>query len=825
MDSLQMDSLQMALDSNFVQGSTTLRSDSTKSKFLEEKVVYISKDSMHYDIKKRTIYLFGEAEITYGSIHLKADYIEFDMQNSEVFSSGLPDSTGKIRGTPEFTDKGKLYESEEMRYNFKSKRGLIKNALTEESDGFVQGTRIKREPNDIIYVQDGRFCPCDDPIAGTYIKAKKIKIIPEDKIVTGPANLYIEDIPTPLILPFGIFPNQDGQANGILFPEYGYSPGLGFFLRNGGYYIGISDYMDLQATGDIYTNGSWGSALKSSYVRKYKYTGNASLSYSRFLNSERDLPDFSINSNFFIRWNHTQDRKANPARNFSASVNAGSSNNFRTNFNSQDQDFLNNSFNSNIAYNFNFPNKPFNLTLNASHAQNNVDSSVSITLPQATFNVQRIQPFKRTVQVGKKRFYEDIGINYSAAVTNRIRAKESELFDEQALRLMQNGLQQNISTSLNLKVLKHFTLTPQADWREVWYTQSISKDFDIENNSTLIDTISGFRRFSEQSASLSMTTTLYGMYNFKRTRVKAIRHKMTPTIGWAFQPGYASKDYGYYETIRGPNARSQTYSVFEGGVYGQPRLTQAGNVTFRLINNVEMKVLSKTDSVDVEKKVKLIENFNVSTNYNMLTDSLNLTPINLDAFTTLFKNVSLRGRAILNPYQINDAGNIIDNYVFSADNLNIGRLTAANLSLNFTLKSKKPAQSRGAAAENAKSDRNQLSEFEAIYADIPWSVNFSYAIDYTKPAFEERLTQTLMFDGRMQITQNWDVTFRSGLDLELMQLTYTSIDIYRMLGCWEMRFGVIPFGSRKSYTFSINVRPQMLKDLKYDRRREWFDFQ
>lgn len=794
---------------------------SPKSTGLDSDVKYKAVDSMRFNVQKKLVHLYGSAAVYYEDIILKADSIVMDFGKNEVFASYTLDSFNQRIGTPVFEDGGENFEAQKMRYNFKTNRGLIQEATTKQSEGFITGNKIKKDTGKVIFIENGEFCPCEDKDAGTYIKAKKLKIIQDDKIITGPAYLAVEDIPTPLVLPFGFFPNNQEQTSGILLPEYGFSPGLGFYLVNGGYFWKASPYLNMTFQGDIYTRGSWGLKSRADYKRLYKYNGNLEASYSNFLQGDPEFNNDFRDQNFFVRWDHRQDPKARPNTSFNASVNAGTQNNFQNNFNSRSGDYLTNTFKSNINYNISVPNSPVNIALNASHDQNSLDSSVTIRLPEVGVTMSRIFPFKRKVRVGKERWYEKIGLNYTGNAKNEVTTKENLLFREETLSEMQNGMSHSIPLSTNFKLFKYFTLNPSITYREVWQLKGIQKQWDADRQEVLTDTIPGFERFGEARAAAGLSTILYGMYSFRSEKIKAIRHVITPTASFNFRPDFSSDQFGFYKNIGIPDAALDTlniddrYTPFEYGLFGRPSNRESGVINLRLQNNLEMKTRSKKDTTGKDKKVKLFDQLTFATNYDLFKDSLKWTPLSISGNATLFNIFNLRYNASLDPYALNTEGQAIDKFTWNEGG-GLGRLTQSTIAIGFKLSNAKQIK-RLTEKQKAKT---------AKYGVIPWDLNVSYNYNYSKPSIANaNRTQSIQLRGQVQMTEKMRVNASTNYDIQELKLSYTTIDIYRDLGCWELGFNIIPLGNRKSYSFSVNIKPQILKDLKLERNREWYDLQ
>ena len=830
--------------------STQVAADTNKSKeFLSSEIKYKSVDSLRFDVIKQTIYLYGGAQVEYEDTKLNADYIEFNMAKNEVYATGLPDSTGKMKGNPEFEDKGQGFKAETMRYNFKSKKAQVTTALTQKDDGYVHGDSLKMVNNDVIYIKHGKYTTCSNPEPHFHIESSKLKLIKNNKIVTGPAILKIENVPTPLAIPFGFFPNKKGKSSGILMPTYGNSPGLGYFLNNGGYYFAVNDYMDLSLTGDIYSRGSWGGRAASSYYKRYGYRGNVNVEYTNIKRSDPEFPDFSQTQSFFVRWSHTQDPKARPNSRFSANVNAGSTENFRNNFNSSANDFLSNEFKSNISYNKSWPGRPYNLTLNASHSQNTRDSIVNVTLPSLTFTRtrQNLGDIFNTTNTSSKKWYNKVGVSMTTTAENRVRRRSDVFFKEQTLDDMNNGVRTTVPVNASLKLanksfLKNFTLTPGMNYTEVWQFETIRKSFSDTANALVVDTVPGFRRYWQANANAGLTTKIYSYYTPTIGPVKKIRHVMTPSVNINYTPDYSSSQFNFYrsfdyerinftsDSLEGKDRiedLNETYSIFDQGIYGAPSRSEAGVVGFGLINNLEMKVKSDKDSTGF-KKVKLFEAFTFNSSYSIPADSLNWAPITMRARTVFSKNINMNLTGRLDPYALNPETGVKFNQSEWKTNRRIGRLTNATAAVNFTFRSKKANDKPKTSDLGTEAELATINNNPEAYVDfnVPWSLIINYNLTYSKTTnADPTLTNTIGFNGDVNLTPKWKLGFRSGYDFEQHDFSYTTLDIYRDLHCWEFRFSMVPFGDRQSYTFDINVKAPVLQDLKLSRKRQWFDFQ
>lgn len=834
-------------------------STDSSEELLDAEVDYDAKDSILFDIVDQKVFMYGDAIVKYKDITLKADYIVLDLGQNEVFAEGMPDSTGAIAGKPEFTEGKETFESSTLTYNFSSKKGIITGIVSEQEGGYLHSAKTKKLADGSINLSKGKYTTCEAPDPHFYLALTKAKVIPDDKIVSGPAYMVLEDIPLPLVLPFGFFPNQQTKASGILIPEWGEEKNRGFFLRNGGYYFALSDYFDLAITGDVYTNGTWGFGVRSNYKVRYRFSGNLAFRYYQNVSGDLDIGNYVSKSDYSINWSHRLDPKSTPSSTFSAAVNMSSSSYDRNHSYSEDN-YMTNTKQSSISYSKRWEGTPFNLSASLNQSQNSQNQTVSLNLPKVAFNMNRIYPFRNLSKApGNSKWYQNIEISYKANLENRINTIDSLLFTSAVWDDMDNGFKQQIPLSANFKPFRNFNVSPRIQYQGVLYTQSIRKHWDpnyIDPESgevkptVITDTIDGFQYAHSYlpSISVNLNPKIYGMYQFKNpdSKVVAIRHLMTPSIGASYVPNMRNLSPNYYDTVQvDTTGRTQVYSYFQNNIYGTPSLNgQSGSITFALNNNVEMKVRTESDSLGDTKKVKLIDNLNINTSYNIFADSLNLAPINFSGYTTVFnRKVKLNFNGAFDPYALSEEGRKINKFAISETG-QLARLTRFSFGIDFTITSK---QGAGAAPPSNNQNRmmgtdpsmdldmeNQMvqdiiplgSTKYPGYVDfnIPWSLSLRYNFNYSKPGLTSSITQTLNFNGNISLTPKWKIGISSGWDFEANKISYTSLNIYRDLHCWEMRFSWIPMGRHQSYTFGINAKASILKDLKYERRKDWRDY-
>lgn len=841
---IRSDTIQPDTTAQMPAKNDTTGSISKQHTNIEAKVSRNANDSIVQDLAARKVYLYGNAEVSYQDITLKAAYIMVDFNTNNIYAHGIEDSTGKLIGVPEFTQGDQTFKAKQMAYNFDSQEGIIRQVITEDDQGFLHGKKVKKEEDNTINVLNGSYTTCNlEEHPHFAFRFKKARMIPDNKIITGPAYMEIEGVPTVLAIPFAIIPNKSGQKSGIVIPTYGESPTRGFFLENGGYYWAINDYMDFQVLGDIYSRGSWAIKPRFRYKKRYKYNGNFEFGYGQNVVGVKDAPDYSKTKDFRIRWSHSQDPKARPRSSFSANVNIVTSNYVKYNVVST-EDYLSNEFQSSVAYQTSWSGKYF-LTANTSFRQNTKTHQVDLSLPELTFTVNRFYPLRR--QTGKKRFYEDLSISYSMNAKNSISTLDSLIFKPGTIEHeLQNGIIHKIPISLPAKVFKYFTLSNSINVTDRMYSQSVSQyyrqDTTIINSDTLLpglvtDTLQGFYNTVDFSYSSSLTTKVYGMLRFKKGPLRAIRHVFTPSIGFSYRPDFSTDFWGYYDTYTDADGNEVRYSKYNNSQYsslfGTPPASKSGAITFSFSNNLEIKVLSRKDTITGMKKIVLIDNLTISGNYDLAKDSLNMSYLTVNGRTTIWKNLSIQYSSLWDPYVVTNEGKRINRWVWDEYRTLFRWVnTSWNLSLNLKL-GDKDFKKKEKPKEATENEWEEIQNNPDDYVDwnIPWSVNINYNFQYlTKELYvnnsrtiDNKIVQTLGLSGQINITPKWKFTMRTGWDFTNNQLSYTSVNIYRDLHCWEMRFSWIPIGPRKSWNFSINVKASILQDLKLNRKKDFRD--
>lgn len=789
---------------------------------IKSKIKYHAKDSIRVNLENELVYLYGDAVVDYEELHLEADYILIDMQNKELFAQGTKDSLGMTKGTPDFSQGDQKFKSHAIRYNFQTKKGRIDYVITQEGEGYIHGEVVKKDPENNFFIKNGQYTTCNLDTPHFAITSNRLKVISKNKIVTGPAYLTIEQIPTPILIPFGFFPSKVGRSSGIIFPTFGESAQRGFYFQHLGYYFGFSDYFNLALTSDIYTKGSYTLDASTIYKKKYKYFGSMQFSYAYTVNSEKEFADYSLTKDYHIYWTHNKDPKSSPNSTFSASVNAGTSNYYRNTISSA-TNYLSNTLQSSISYSYNFPDKPMNLSAGINHSQNTITKDIRISAPDLSFNISRLSPFKRRNSFGAQKWYEKIGTSLSVRTINYIETKDTLLFTDYTLKNLKNGAQANIPLSTSFNLFKFFNFSPSANFTERVYLNTTQYSWNTETKSLDTLKVEKLAQAYDYNVSAGLSTRIYGMVLISKGPITAIRHVMTPAVSLTYRPDFGDSKYGYYRTVQyDTTGKTRTYSIFQNSVFGGPSNGRYANMGFSLDNNLEMKVKTNSDTGAVTKKIKLLESLRISSGYNFIADSMKLGNFSLSARTTLFDKVSINFNSVLDPYAYDSKSRDFNKYQYDVDG-RIVRLTSSSISMNFALNRSKKNTNNGKYSQQEIEYINQHPE-EFVDFDIPYNLSVSYSYSYSKAgALKSTKSQSASFNGDLNLTNQWKIGFNSWYDLTKGRFTNMSLNIYRDLHCWEMRMNWIPFGGQESYNFQINVKSSILQDLKLLKKKDFYD--
>ncbi|MCB9071723.1 MAG: LPS-assembly protein LptD [Prevotellaceae bacterium] len=821
-------------------------------------------------------FLYGDGNVRYDQtrpIELKAGLIQMKMDSNTVYATGRLDSLGKLIELPVFKDNTDEYSSKELSYNFETRKGFIKGGITQQGEGYIVADKTKKMNENEMCMQGGKYTTCDHhDHPHFYLQLTKAKVKPGSYIAAGPAYLVMEDVPLPLVIPFGFFPFTSSYSSGIIMPSYGDEMERGLFLKNGGYYFAINDYLDLEVTGEIYTKGTWGVQLGSTYTKRYKFNGNFRASYREDVYGEKDLPGYSKYNNFKVAWSHRQDPKASQYSSLSASVDFTTSGYNQSNVNNyyNPAEQSKNITSSSVNYTQRFPESPWSLSVNALVSQRSQDSTISLSLPNITVAMSRIYPFKRKEAVGKERFYEKIALSYNMTFANSITAKENKLMTSSFTKDWKNAIDHKIPITASFNLFKYLTISPSINLHDRMYFNKVNRSWNKQQQEEQLDTMSGFFNVYDFNVGVSMQTKLYGFYTPNRKlfgdKIDRIRHVMTPSVSFNYHPDFGDDVWDFYSSyekiivdkndINKITHQTVTYSPYSNGMYGVPGQGMVGAISWSLGNNVEMKVKDQKKSDEVGstqyKKVSLIDNFTVSGGYNFAADSMKLQNFNAQLRIKLTKSFSLNLNGAFDPYKfgLNEYGKPVRVNQLRDFPRFQGTGTSFQYTFNndtFKKKDKtKPTNDENQDEENSGVDFNldQPSNIDKEKAEansenttnsdgyvkpaVTWSFTFNYSVrwgisnqfDYDMMDYKREWNHNLSFSGNLNPTPKWKLNYTGSFDLTALEITQMTLSIVRDLHCWRMSASVSPFGRYKSYMVTVGVNASMLQDLKYEKRSD-----
>ena len=868
-----IDSLRLAIEAHNKAVDDSVRADSLarqRKNGLEAPVEYTATDSMVYYANTKKAFLYGAANVKYQNMDLKAAKIDMQLDSNLVRATGAMDTVKKERyGLPVFVMGSDKYETDTMAFNFKTKKGLIKNAYTEQQDGFLLSELSKRDGEGNLYLKHGRYTTCDREHPDFYIALSRAKVRPGKDVVFGPAYLVVQDVPLPLAIPYGFFPFTKKYSSGFIMPTYGDESERGFYLRDGGYYFAISDKIDLKLLGEIYTKGSWGVSAASNYKVRYKYSGQFYFSYQDSKSGEEGFPDFNHEKSFKLQWSHQQDSKANPYHSLRASVNYAST--------SYEQNNLTSLYNptprsqsirtSSVSWSTQFSSIGMTLSMQTNITQNVRDSSVALTLPSLNVNLARFYPFKRKKQVGSEKWYEKIYLSYTGELSNSIDTQEDQLFKSNLIKDWKNAMRHYIPMGASFTVLKYINVNPTFNFTDRMYSNKIKKSWDENTQSEISDTIYGFYNVYNWSMSLSANTKLYGFFVPNRKifgdKIQAIRHTLTPSVSFSYAPDFSSSHYGFYDTYVKTDAEGNVstveYSPFSHGLYGTAGSGKTGSIRFGIDNNIEMKVKTKNDSI---KKISIIDQLGASMSYNMAAKVRPWSNLSMNIRLKWWKNYtfSMNATFATYAYELDENGRPYVGTHTEYSKGRFGRFQGMSQNFSYTLNPEKLRKLFGRDKDKKKDGEDKKEDIDTgvetnvdpemmpgshqaekknagmaetdadgyMKFSMPWSLTFSYGVsmrENTSGTFNKKtmrypykISQNLNFHGSIRLADGWNIDFNSGYDFDYKKLTLTTASLARDLHCFSMSCSVVitPY---TSYNFSFRCNASTLADaLKYDKR-------
>lgn len=882
-DTLDMDSLQLAVYHHNKAIDDSIRADSAnraKKNGIDAPVNYTANDSLVYDAMTKTSRLYGDAEVKYENMDLKSDKIQMSLDSSIVHATGSPDSTekGGIKGRPVFKMGSDTYDTDTIAFNFKTKKGLVQNAYTEQQDGYLRSQISKRNDNGDVYLAHGRYTTCDKEHPDFYIALSRAKVRPGKDVVFGPAYLVVADVPLPFAIPYGFFPFTKSYSSGFIMPTYGDESDRGFYLRDGGYYFALSDKIDLKLLGEIYTKGSWGFSAASNYKKRYKFNGSFYFSFQDTRTGDKGMPDYTKQTSFKVQWSHRQDSKANPFSSLSASVNFATSSYERNNLTSlyNPQSLTQSTRTSSVSWSTTFSSIGMTLSSTANLNQNMRDSTIAMTLPDLNISISRFYPFRRKNVTGKERWYEKISMSYTGQFSNSITTKEDKLMHSNLIKDWRNGMEHSIPISANFTLFNYININPSFNFTDRMYTNKIMRSWDEATQKEVADTTYGFHNVYNWNLAVSASTKLYGFWVPNRKifgdKIVAIRHVITPQVSFSYAPDFGASRYGYYETYQKTDADGNVslvqYSPYQNSLYGVPGRGKTGSISWDVSNNIEMKVRSDKDSTGF-KKISLIDELGFAMSYNMATDYHPLSDLSVRLRLKWWKNYTFNMTGVFASYayELDDNGNpYVGNHTYWGMG-KFGRFQGMSQNISYTLTPEKIRKFFGgdsSADDKDNKDKNNNDD-EGIDTDresnvddtmidgqrgakkksgggkadtdgdgymafsMPWSLTFGYGITMRESSnvnkFNRRtmrypyeFSQTLNVSGNVRISDGWNISFSSGYDFDNHEVSMTTASLQRDLHCFNMSCSVVlrPY---TSYNFTFRCNASTLTDaLKYDKR-------
>lgn len=862
----------------------SVRVDSIKPKRagIDAPVHFTAKDSLVYSAKSRLAMLYGEANVTYQNMDIKSDHMTLNMDSSLVHANAAaPDSLGQMKGKPVYKQGNESYESEAMSFNFKTKKGFIRNVNTEQGDGFMVAEKSRRDADGTIYMEHATYTTCDADHPHFYLRLSRAKVKPGKEAVFGPAYLVVEDVPLPIAVPYGFFPFNKKYTSGFIMPSYGDEMSRGFYLRDGGYYFAINDYLDFKALGEIYTKGSWGVNGEMNYRKRYRFSGNFYVNYLRTVEGEKNMPDYNVTKSIKVQWSHRKEMKGNNSSSFSARVNFASQSFERKNLDSQYNplSYSQSTRASSVSWSKTFQKIGLSISASGNLTQNMRDSSLTATLPDLSINLSRIYPFKRKRATGKERWYEKLSFSYTGQLSNSYTGKESEFLKSNLLKDWKNGMQHRIPVDATFQLFKYINVTPNFSFRDIMYKEKVMRSWDELRQQEVRDTLYGFNNLYDWNAGVSLNTTLYGFYRpvvkFLQKKIVMVRHVLKPSVSFSYAPDFTKESYGYttsyVKTDRDGNVSTVTYSPYQGMLYGYPSSGQQGLISMSLSNNVEMKVRSDKDSTGM-KKISLIDELSASMSYNMAAKERPWSDLSMRVRLKLTKNFTLSQNLqfATYAYEFDKNGRVVVGNRTEYSYGRFGRFQGLSQNLSYTLNNEKVKkffekltgkrpwrEDKSSFDKKTEDDDDDLDEEEsnvdpdirkaqkggtkAVKArvdddgymafSIPWSISFSYGVTLAenrqakikeqRMRYPYHLTHTLNFSGFVRIAEGWNITWSSGYDFNYKQLSTTTASLSRDLHCFEMAASVVlkPY---TSYHFTFRARSSMLADvLRWEKRSSY----
>ncbi len=814
---------------------------------LDAPVKYEAEDSAVVLVKDKKILLYGKTQTEYKDITVNAPKLELDNSTQIVTAVHSKDSNGVVMERAYFKQAENQFSSDTIRFNFKTQKGFTNNTVTQQEEMFIHAGIAKQFDKDVTFIKGGQFTTCNLDHPHFALRTNKMKVINQKIAVSGPAHPEFEGVPVPVYIPFGMYPLKQGRRSGLLAPQFATNEQMGIGLEGLGYHKVLNDYWDVTLRTNIYSYGGWAVMVSPNYRKRYRYNGAFSFNMQKTKGNFKGDPDFFVSRNFNITWSHTADSRARPGTSFSANVNAGSTqyNRFVTNDPMQN---IRNQLGSSITYSKTWKDKPYNLTLSANHFQNSLDGLVNINLPDLGFTVNTLFPFQRKNFAGSQRWYEKLGIGYNGTFRNQVSFYDTAFTLRRLIDTLQWGAQHNIPITVSLPPILDgaIMVAPSVSYSQVWIAQKFRRTWNDVTQKLDTTVTKGFFTDHNLSFGLSFNTAIFGLFEFRNSRIKAIRHVIRPTLSMNYRPDLSRKHY--YTTQVDASGYQFRFSEFAGALYPGYAEGKTGGLSFGLDNNLEMKVKTKDSTADgkAEKKIRLIDGYGLSLSYNFLADSMQMSPVSFYFRTNLFDKINISANASMSPYQTDDRGRDIAKYAWQDGKFKPGRLTSGGISVSTSFQSKpkdpqKDAEKKKQIQENLNSpelqgDQQRLLDYmrqnpsEFVDFNIPWQVSLSYSLTFNeqfKPdysGFEKVISSNANFNGSFSLTPKWNFSVNGFYNFDDLKLQTFTMSISREMHCWQMSVNVTPVGPFRFFNISISPKSSLLQDLRINRTRSFSSF-
>jgi lipopolysaccharide assembly outer membrane protein LptD (OstA) len=795
---------------------------------IDSVVTYSAVDSVVYSLANKTMYLYGKGNIRYKELGLKSENININWDSATLHAEGVrdtSDTTGhQYRGLPEMVDGSERYQGSTLSYNFRTKKGKINLGKTEMEKGLYYGDEIKKVDDRTLFVGDGRFTTCDLEHPHYYFYSPEMKITIGDRVVARPVTLNIADVPV-FALPFGIFPTQRGRRSGLIAPAYGESGTRGRYLTHLGYYWAMSDYTDINFRTDLYTKGGYTFYSDFRYALRYNFSGGISGSYGRTISGEPGDPGYNNSQVFNFRLSHNQD--FNPTTRLVVDFTFLSNSYYQQTSNNLN-DLLMQNIVSNATLTKYWEGTPNSLTLNVRRDQNLQTGQINDILPSVVFSRTQSFPFrsgKAGAASSSQKWYELIGYTYNGQglnVHNKIPIGTTGDFTEDD----RGGIQHSFAVNASPKA-GYVTLTPFFDYTEKWYMKSIARGLNA-NDSVVTQDVKGFHAVRYYDMGVNASTKFYGIFQPRVFGITGIRHQVTPSVAYVYQPDFSKPSYGYYGTYTDTNGVTQKYNKFEREVFGGAPSEKRQALAFRLGNVFEMKTVSHDTSRN-ENKFTLL-NLDLSTSYNFARDSLRFDEIGMSFRTSIGQWLDIGGSSSFNLYKFQtdpanpSIGRRVNTFLWSEGKL--ADMTNFSVSIGTRLSGEKKQTSAGpirsaidSVDQAMKKGIVGLYEQEIPDFSIPWNLDLTW--NFTQNQSDPRVkyrSSNLSAALGFNLTEFWKITASTSYDVLNDVVAAPQITVYRDLHCWELNFSWVPTGPYRNYQVEIRLKAPQLRDVKVTKR-------